>query len=144
MPASAHARRGATIAGLSAAILCAWLASPAPANAARTYVPCSKGGGVSVALKAKPRKCDFTYLHNPLALAGRAVGLRWKGWGRRVARARGTGVSLRGNPNGSFDRFPVRVRLSRRVACGGRRIYTRVTIVDQDDRRTWSVPPLRC
>jgi hypothetical protein len=144
LPASAHARRGATIAGLSAAILSASIASAAPASAATTFVPCSEGGGVSVALKAKPRKCDFTYLHNPLALAGRAVGLRWRGWGRRVARARGTGISLRADPNGRFDRFPVRVRLSRRVACGARRVYTRVTIIDQDDRRTWSVPPLRC
>lgn len=67
-----------------------------------------------------------------------------EGLGRRAARARGTGVSLRDNPDGSFDRFPVRVRLSRRVACRGRRIYTRVTIVEQDDRRAWSVPPLRC
>jgi hypothetical protein len=144
LPASAHARRGAAISGLSAAILSVWLASPVPASAARAYVPCSKDGGVSVTLKAKPRKCDFTYLHNPLALAGRAVGLRWKGWGRRVARARGTGISLHADPNGQFDRFPVRVRLSRHVACRGRRIYTRVTVIDQDDRRTWSVPRLRC
>jgi hypothetical protein len=126
-----------------AAILGAALAAPAPA-AAKTYVPCSKGGGVSVTLKAKPRKCDFTYLHNPLALAGRAIGLEWKGWGRKVAKARGTGVALHGNPDGSFDRFPVRVRLSRRVACGGRSLYTRVTMFDGDDRRTWSVPPRSC
>jgi hypothetical protein len=119
------------------------LTAPAPA-AAKTYVPCSKGGGTSVTLKAKPRKCDFTYLHNPLALAGRAVGLQWKGWGRRVTRARGTGIALHGDANGNFDRFPVRVRLSRRVACGGKRLYTRVTVIDQDDRRTWSVPPRSC
>jgi hypothetical protein len=119
------------------------LAAPAPA-AAKTYVPCSKGGGTSVTLKAKPRKCDFTYLHNPLARAGRAVGLHWKRWGRRVARARGTGISLRADAGGNFDRFPVRVRLSRRVACGGRRIYTRVTFIDRDDRRSWSVPPRSC
>jgi hypothetical protein len=119
------------------------LAAPASATA-KTYVPCSKGGGTSVALKAKPRKCDFTYLHNPLALAGRAVGLQWKGWGRRVARARGTGISLHGDANGNFDRFPARVRLSRRVACGGRRVYTRVTFFDGDDRRSWSVPPRSC
>ena len=42
---------------------------------------------MSVTLKAKPRKCDFTYLHNPLALAGRAAGLEWRGWGRKVAKA---------------------------------------------------------
>jgi hypothetical protein len=126
-----------------AAILSVPLAAPAPV-AAKTYVPCSEGGGVSITLKEKPRKCDFTYLHNPLALAGRAVGLEWKGWGRRVARARGTGVSLRAGPGGRFPRFPVRVRLSRRVSCGGRRIYTRVTMVDSDDRRTWSVPPRSC
>jgi hypothetical protein len=119
------------------------LAAPAPA-AAKTYVPCSKDRGTSVSLKAKPRKCDFTYLHNPLARAGRAVGLRWKRWGRRVARARGTGISLHADARGNFDRFPVRVRLSRRVACGGRRIYTRVTFIDQDDRRSWSVPPRSC
>jgi hypothetical protein len=119
------------------------LAAPAPA-AAKTYVPCTEGGGPSVELKVKPRKCNFTYLHNPLALAGRAAGLEWKGWGRRVARARGTGIALHGNPDGSFDRFPVRVRLSRRVNCGGRRIYTRVTMNDGDDRRSWSVPPRSC
>jgi hypothetical protein len=125
------------------AILAPGLAAPASA-AAKTYVPCSKDGGVSVTLKLKPRKCDFTYLHNPLALGGRAVGLKWRGWGRRVTRARGTGVALHGNPDGSFDRFPVRVRLSRRVSCGGRRIYTRVTMKDGDDRRSWSVPPRSC
>jgi hypothetical protein len=115
------------------------LAAPAPAGA-KTYVPCSQDGGTRITLKAKPRKCDFTYLHNPLALAGRAVGLEWRGWGRRVARARGIGIAL----HGDADRFPVRVRLSRRVACGGRRLYTRVTFIDQDDRRTWSVPPRSC
>ena len=119
------------------------LAAPAPA-AAKTYVPCSKDDGTSITLKAKPRKCDFTYLHNPLALAGRAVGLQWQGWGRRVARARGTGIALHADAGGRFDRFPVRVRLSRRVACAGRRLYTRVTFIDQDDRRTWSVPPRSC
>ena len=129
--------------------LCASLAAlgtvvPAAPAAAKTYVPCSKGGGVSLSLKAKPRKCDFTDMHNPLALAGRAVSLDWKGWGRRVARARGTGVGIHADENGNFNRFPVRVKLSRRVSCGGRRIYTRVTMVDQDDRRIWSVPPLRC
>jgi hypothetical protein len=126
---------------LGAALLA--LAAPAPA-AAKTYVPCSKGGGTSVSLKVRPPKCDFTYLHNPLARAGRAVGLHWNRWGRPVARARGTGISLHADANGNFERFPVRVRLSRRVACGGRRIYTRVTFIDQDDRRTWSVPPRSC
>jgi hypothetical protein len=126
-----------------AALTAAALAAPAHA-AAKTYVPCSKRGGESVTLKAKPRRCDFTYLQNPLALAGRAVALEWKGWGRRVTRARGTGIALHENPDGSFDRFPVRVRLSRRVNCGGRRIYTRVTMNDGDDRRSWSVPPRSC
>ena len=143
MPAPVNARRGATIAGLSAAMLSVSIVTPAPASA-KTYVPCSKHGGSSVSLKPKPRKCDFTYSHNPLALAGHAVNLKWKGWGRRVAKARGTGVAIHGDENGNFDRFPVRVRLSRRVACRGRRIYTRVTMIDQDDRRTWSVPALRC
>ena len=102
----------------------ALVALVAPASAAaNTYVPCSKGGGPGVSLKAKPRKCNFSYIHNPLALAGRAVGLHWKGWGRRV---------------------PARVRLSRRVACGRHRIYTRVTFFDGDDRRSWSVPPRSC
>ena len=81
----------------SGAALAAFLSVPlaAPASAAaKTYVPCSEGGGVSVTLKAKPRRCDFTYVHNPLALAGRAIGLDWKGWGRRVTKARGTGVAL--------------------------------------------------
>jgi hypothetical protein len=135
-------KTAATAAAL-AAITSVALAAPAPAIA-KTYVPCSKDGGVRVTLKAKPRKCDFTYLHNPLALAGSAVGLEWKGWGRRVAKARGTGIALHRNPDGSFDRFPVRVRLSRRVSCGGRRLYTRVTMIDQDDRRSWSVPPGSC
>ena len=129
-------------AALLAAVLLA-LAAPAPA-AAKTYVPCSKEGGTRVSLKAKPRKCDFTYLHNPLALAGRAAGLEWRGWGRRVTRARGTGISLHADANGNFDRFPARVRLSRRVTCGGHRVYTRVTFFDGDDRRTWSVPPGSC
>jgi hypothetical protein len=140
---TAIARRGAAIVGLSGAILSLSIAAPAPATA-KTYVPCSKGGGVSISLKVKPRKCDFTYLHNPLALAGRAVSLKWRRWGRRVTRARGTGIALHADRDGHFRRFPVRVRLSRRAACGGRRIYTRVTMIDQDDRRTWSVPPLRC
>jgi hypothetical protein len=143
LSATVNARRGATIAGLSAAILSVSIATPAPASA-KTYIPCSKHGGQSITLKAKPSKCDFTYLHNPLALAGTAVNLKWKGWGRRVARARGTGIALHADPNGNVDRYPVRVRLSRRVACGGRRIYTRVTMIDQDDRRTWSVPVIRC
>jgi hypothetical protein len=141
-PRLRHLKTASAGAGV-AAILALPLAAPAPA-AAKTYVPCSKGGGASLTLKAKPRKCDFTYRHNPLALAGRAVQLDWKGWGRRVTRARGTGIALHGNPDGSFDRFPVRVRLSRRVTCGGRRIYTRVTMNDGDDRRTWSVPPGIC
>jgi hypothetical protein len=143
MPHRAKPAKALATGAALAAIVGAALAAPAPA-AAKTYVPCSKGGGVSVTLKAKPRKCDFTYLHNPLALAGRAVGLEWTGWGRKVTKARGTGVALHGNPDGSFDRFPVRVRLSRRVACGGRRLYTRVTMFDGDDRRTWSVPPRSC
>jgi hypothetical protein len=126
-----------------AAILALPLAVPAPA-AAKTYVPCSTDGGVNITLRAKPRKCDFTYPHNPLALAGRAVGLHWKGWGRRVARARGTGIALHKDAGGRFDRFPVRVRLFRRVRCGGHRLYTRVTFIDSDDRRTWSVPPRSC
>ena len=110
----------------------------------RPTCPAARAAGTSVALKAKPRKCDFTYLHNPLALAGRAAGLEWRGWGRRVTRARGTGISLHADANGNFDRFPARVRLSRRVTCGGHRVYTRVTFFDGDDRRTWSVPPGSC
>ena len=82
----ARTLRTATTSVALAAVTSVALAAPAPATA-KTYVPCSKGGGVSVTLKAKPRKCDFTYLHNPLALAGRAVGLEWKHWGRRVTRA---------------------------------------------------------
>ncbi len=134
----------ATTAVALAAVTSVALAAPAPATA-KTFVPCSKGGGVSFKFKAKPRKCDFTYLHNPLALAGRAVGLEWQHWGRRVTRATGTGIALHAGPGGNFDRFPVRVKLSRRRSCaGGRSLYTRVTMTDSDDRRTWSIPPGSC
>jgi hypothetical protein len=144
LPHSTPARKPATTAVLAAAVLTAQIAAAAPAASAKTYVPCSKGGGVTVELKIKPRRCDFTYLHNPLALAGRAKGLEWRGWGRRVARARGTGIALHADEQGRYARFPVRVRLSRRRDCGGFALYTRVTMVDPDDRRTWSVPPGSC
>ena len=103
----------------------------------RRHARLAQGQAAQVRLHLSPQP--------PLALAGRAVGLHWKGWGRRVARARGTGVSLHADANGTFDRFPARVRGCRDASSAVAIASTpRVTFFDGDDRRSWSVPPRSC
>jgi hypothetical protein len=74
-------------------------------------------------LRERPRSCNTLGRGDALAFAVNLVRLRWRGWGRPVARARGIerGFHL------PLARIPVRVKVyRRRPVCGGDLLYTRL------------------
>lgn len=90
----------------------------------RTRVACASSTG-AVRFEYRPRDCGFSVRGADPSISANRVdveGLRWRSWGRRVARGSGTFV-------GNMDyRNRVRVTLSSGRSCDGRRRYGRVVV----------------
>lgn len=90
----------------------------------RTYIMCQPRGRFSERiLRRHPARCNSLGPGQALAQAVNLARLRWRGWGRRVARARGIerGFHL------PLARIPVRVKAYRRRLCpSGDFLYTRL------------------
>ena len=99
------------------------------AAAVRTYVLCKPRDSNERERRFRPRRCMTLAPGEPFAAASNLARLRWRGWGRRVATARGIEEGFRRDPL----EIPVRVRAyARRPGCNGARVYTRLRIKSSD------------
>jgi len=103
--------------------------SETSASAGRTYVLCKPRESRVRERRFRPRRCMTLGPSEPFAAASNLARLRWRGWGRRVATARGIEEGFRSTPL----EIPVRVRASaRRPGCNGDRVYTRLRVSSSD------------
>lgn len=124
----------------------AFSARPAPlreraeAASGKTYLLCLPRGATRREVRSKPRSCTTLGPEDSFAESVALAGLRWRGWGDRVARARGIerGFHL------PRTRIPVRVSVWRlRKVCGGDRLYTRLRATSRYGSTTVRLPA-RC
>ncbi len=115
--------------------------SRARAASARTLVPCYSFRSQEIGFLRKPRRCYFAVRGEDGGTSVNrvdVVSLRWRNWGSRKARARGTRVGGRG------FRGRTNVILSGRRRCDGSdRIYTRATFRERG-RVIFRIPLSTC
>jgi hypothetical protein len=87
--------------------------------------------------KVKPRRCSTLAIGDPYSKAANLTRVRWRRWGRRVARGRGIDRRF-------FSPHPrIRVRLKayrRRRVCNGDYLYTRLKVRSRRVTRTIKFP----
>ena len=95
------------------------------------YVRC--GNGRTLRRRSRPRNCNTLRPRQPFAAAVNLARLRWSGWGRPAATARGIERGF----HRPLRRIPVRVRAYRlREGCGGALVYTRLRVSSRYGRIT--------
>jgi len=107
---------------------------------ANTYLLCLPKGAPRREVRSKPRSCTTLGPQDSFAESVALARLRWRGWGGRVARARGIerGFHL---PRTSI---PVRVTAwRRRKVCGDDYLYTRLRATSRYGSTTVRLPA-RC
>ncbi len=117
----------ALLAAALMAVGCVHEASAAPAPDT-PRVGCGPAGPRGIIARVRPGDCVMYSLGTGDAGYWSIRGIRWEGWGRRIAP--GDGASVGRNPEtGQVIRRPVRVLLrALRRGCDGRRWYSRARV----------------
>jgi hypothetical protein len=90
-----------------------------------TYLLCANARATARHRAFKPRRCNTLGPHQPFASAVNLAKLRWSGWGKTTATARGVDRGFRKNDKD----VAVTVRASgRAVGCRGDWVYTRLRV----------------
>jgi hypothetical protein len=95
-------------------------------------------------LLLRKRPSRFGLMGRSMAESGLFLGVKWSSWGRWSATGAGYAKALHARPTKSgryvFDKYKVRLRLSRTRLCGDVYEFTRVRISSRWGKRTMRIP----